>query len=67
MIKCTSVLEPHDFCSVVISFTNKHVINDDVETVQTDQEALKHRSDSNISSDYIVIFLSLISSFCGQH
>ena len=24
-------------------------------------------SDSNISSDYIAIFLSLISSFCGQH
>ena len=28
---------------------------------------LQHRSDSNISSDFIAIFLSLISSFCGQH
>ena len=28
---------------------------------------LEHSSDSNISSDYIAIFLSLISSFYGQH
>ena len=29
--------------------------------------SLSHRSDSNKNSDYIAIFLSLISSFCGQH
>ena len=28
---------------------------------------LEHRLDSNITSDYIVFFLSLISSFYGQH